>query len=270
MGLYDILEDMSAKRLLKTETGDNRIPGVTTATVVNNYDKDMPGRVCVSVPVRDQEANELKWARVAMPSGGREWGHYFLPETGDQVLLAFDYGNIESPYVIGCIPKDKDKFLKKSAEEQNRYKKIMTRNGSCLVFEDNQEEEGKKDRILLMTAGETHKLTLDNEKNEMILSDKEDKNRVTVNTKNGAIEIKAEKKLSIVIGDNNVQLVMQESGSMKIKCKKLQIDCDDAVSLQSAGRMKLEGSNVALAGTSTMKIEGSGITSITGKPVKLG
>ena len=110
MGLYDVIDDIAEKQVMKTDTGDNRILGVVIGQIVKNYDKDMPGRVCVAVPVRDQSANELQWVRVAMPSGGSGWGHYFLPEAGDQVLLAFEQGNIEKPYVIGCIPKDSDQI----------------------------------------------------------------------------------------------------------------------------------------------------------------
>ena len=38
--------------------------------VAKNYDKDMPGRVCVTIPTRDKDANELQW--VARPTGGPE------------------------------------------------------------------------------------------------------------------------------------------------------------------------------------------------------
>lgn len=92
MGLYDEIDRITEKQIMKTETGDNRIFGVMLGIVAKNYDKNMPGRVCVTIPVRDQEANELKWARVSMPSSGSKWGHYFLPEVGDMVLLAFEKG----------------------------------------------------------------------------------------------------------------------------------------------------------------------------------
>ena len=90
MGLYDIMDEIATKQVTKSEMGDNRLLGVVVGIVVNNYNEKMPGRVCVQIPVRDDKANELKWARVAMLSGGKEWGHYFLPEVGDQVLLVFE------------------------------------------------------------------------------------------------------------------------------------------------------------------------------------
>lgn len=101
MGFYDIMDEIAQKSVTKTETGDNRIFGVLVGVVVKNYDEKMPGRVCVRIPVRDKEANELQWARVAFASGGKSWGSYFIPEVDDEVLLVFEQGLIDKPYIIG-------------------------------------------------------------------------------------------------------------------------------------------------------------------------
>ena len=74
MGLYDIMDEIAARQVTKSETGDNRILGVLTGIVAKNYDQQMPGRICVQIPVRDSEANEQKWARVAMPYSGTNRG----------------------------------------------------------------------------------------------------------------------------------------------------------------------------------------------------
>ncbi len=63
MGLFDVIDDIAEKQVMKTDTGDNRIFGVVIGQIAKNYDKDMPGRVCVCVPVRDEDANELQWAQ---------------------------------------------------------------------------------------------------------------------------------------------------------------------------------------------------------------
>ena len=48
--------------------------------MAENYSQEMPGRLRVIIPVRDGDANQLKWAKMAMPYMGRDWGSYFLPE----------------------------------------------------------------------------------------------------------------------------------------------------------------------------------------------
>ena len=126
MGLYDVLQDISEQQVTKTETGDTRIYGVMIGIVAKNYSEDMKGRLCVTIPTRDKGKgkSELQWARLVMPSGGQKWGTYFMPEIGDQVLLAFEGGNIEKPYVIGCIQRYSDDFLKKAVDKNNTFKKI--------------------------------------------------------------------------------------------------------------------------------------------------
>lgn len=144
-----------------------------TGIVAKNYDGNMPGRVCVTIPVRDTDANELKWARTAMPASGSQYGHYFLPEIGDQVLVAFEQGNIEKPFIIGCIPKDNDSFLQKSVDEDNQIKRIVTKNGNTIHFEDNKEGEGEKDKIKIETPKQAHTVVLDNENKKIVIQDKE-------------------------------------------------------------------------------------------------
>ena len=186
MGLYDIIDEITERQVTKTETGDNRIWGVMVGIVAKNFDPNssvagganrgadaMDGRVCVIIPTRNDKANELKWARVAMPSGGSNWGHYFLPEVGDQVLLAFEGGNIEKPYVIGCIQKTSDQFLKDAVNKDNQFKKIMTRHGSHITFEDNStDEDGLKDKITLETPKEKLQILMDNENENIRIGDK--------------------------------------------------------------------------------------------------
>ncbi|MBO5092790.1 MAG: hypothetical protein J6C33_00340 [Lachnospiraceae bacterium] len=272
MGLYDIMDEIAAKQVTKSETGDNRMLGVVVGVIAKNYDQNMPGRVCVQVPVRDDEANELQWARVAMPSSGKKWGHYFQPEEGDQVLLAFEHGNIEKPYVIGCVPKENNTFLTKSVHEKNQYKKIVTRHGSTIQFDDCDDEDGKKDKISIYTAGGSHRLILDNEKNEITLGNKNGKNELIIKTEEeqGSVEIKTEKKLTITVGDNIKLIMNADSGTVSVKCSKFTVDASDGSQIKTSGKLGLSGGNVSIEASSMLKAESSGMTSVGGSPVKIG
>lgn len=270
MGLFDVIDEVAKKQITKTDTGDNRIFGVMTGIVTKNYDADMPGRVCVTIPVRDTDANELMWARMAMPSGGSRWGHYFLPEAGDLVLLAFEQGNIEKPYVIGCIFKDSDKFLTKSADEHNSHKKICTKNGNGILFEDNAEGEGDRDKIQIVTAKEKHQITLDNEKNEISIRDKEGKNEVVIQTEKGFMQIKSEKKIVIEAGSGVKLTLNGESGAAQLDCSNLTVKADGGIKLEAGGTMRLCGTNVNLEASAMLKADSSGAAVIGGSPVKIG
>jgi len=286
MALFDVIDDIAKKQILKTETGDNRIIGVVIGKVVNNYDEEMPGRVCVMVPTRnakgtgEEEAGQLKWARVAMLSSGKEWGHYFLPEAGDQVLLAFEQGNIEKPYVIGCLPLDKNQFLKKAVDEKNQYKKIVTRHGSSIIFEDHfkregeEGEEGDQDKITIYTAGSSHKIVLDNEKHTILISDKGEKNKIRIKTEEekGAVEIEAERKLAIKVGEIELTMNGQSgAGTTILKTGKFEVKAQDNMLLSAEnGTVTVKGTNVELEASAGMNVRSDGMTKISGATVSVG
>lgn len=270
MGLFDVMDEIAKKQLLKTDTGDSRIFGVVAGIVAKNYDSNMPGRVCVSVPTRDNNANELQWARVLMPSSGSAWGHYFLPETGDQVLLAFEQGNIERPYVIGCIPKDNNRFLRQAADEHNRYKKIMTKNGNTITFEDDSEGEGENDSILISTANNSHRIELDNKRQTILISDKDNKNQIRMKTEYGQMDITAEKKLTIKVGDNIELFLNGNNGTVIVKADKFKVEAGNSVKLSSNSGIKLEGGNVTVASNAMLKMQSSGAVTVEGTPIKIG
>lgn len=270
MGLFDILDDIAEKQVLKTDTGDTRIFGVVVGRVAKNYDQSMPGRVCVTVPTRDTEANELQWARVAMPSSGLKWGQYFLPEIGDQVLLAFEQGIIEKPYVIGCIPKDNNSFIKRSADADNQYKKIVTRNGNTIYFEDNKEGEGLKDKIRIFTAQESHKVELDNGMNKIVVSDKEGRNMIEMRTDTGLATIKAEKRLTIQVGETITLILNGGNGTIQIKASRLDVDASGNIDLSASGSAKVSAGTVSVDANSLLKLLSSGAVTVSGAPIKLG
>lgn len=270
MALFDIIDDIAEKQVQKTETGDNRISGVVVGIVVKNYHMDMPGRICVEVPTRDEKANELKWARVAMPYSGNQWGFYFLPEVGDQVLLAFEQGNIEKPYVIGCIPKDNNKFLKQSVDEKNQYKNIMTKNGNTISFEDEATGKGSKDKLTIHTANEEHYLELNNASKAIRLSDKEEKNSVEIMTEKGHMTIKAEKVLKLQIGSTIELTLNGNNGTISINGTKINLDLKDSLTAKANASIKTTAANISQEANGMMKITSNGLVNIQGNPIKIG
>ncbi len=306
MAIFDILEDVSKKQIEKTDTGDSRIMGVMLGKVVKNYDENMPGRVCVILLSREEvqddnaggggggaggaggaggneneaDNSRILWPKVIMPSSGSEWGHYFIPEIGDLVLVIFEQGNIDRPYIVGCIPKKNDKILTKSKDEKNKYKKIVTKNGSSIIFEDiagddnegSSETPGEKDKITIVTALEKHHIVFDNEKKQIEVADKDRNNfiRLSTDEEKGHIEVTAAKKLTIKVGDN-ISLVMNgDTGAVTLKSKKFTVQTDDSISYESQGKAEFKGTNVTVEGSSMVKVNSNGAVQVSGTPIKLG
>lgn len=273
MALYDILDEITERSITKSETGDERIYGVVLGLVTQNYDKDMPGRVCVTIPTRDNKANELQWARLAMPSGGKSWGHYFLPEVGDQVLLAFEGGNIERPYVIGCVQLDNNKMLSGSVDEKNRTKRIVTRHGSSITFGDHPDDnDGNKDTIEIATPGGAHRVLLDNENQKILISDKKKKCYFEMITKEGddSLKIRMESSITLQVGDKIKMILNGSSGVVTIKADEVSIEGQRGITAKSSGSVKLEGQNLSATGTASFTAGSDSATKIKGATVSIG
>jgi Uncharacterized protein conserved in bacteria len=86
----------------KDEEQPKRVYGVTTARVINPLDPMMLGRVQVQLECVD-DVDLMPWARVAQPMAGAISGTYFIPNPGDTVLVAFEHGDINAPYIIGSL-----------------------------------------------------------------------------------------------------------------------------------------------------------------------
>jgi hypothetical protein len=79
-----------------------KVPGVATGRVINLLDPQGLGRVQVQLPFIDS-IDLQPWARIATLSAGAFYGSYFVPQVGEDVLLAFEHGDVRVPYVIGSL-----------------------------------------------------------------------------------------------------------------------------------------------------------------------
>jgi uncharacterized protein involved in type VI secretion and phage assembly len=86
-----------------------RIFGVVVGIVTNNKDDSGAYRVKVRFPhlfsgdESGQSSMESDWCRVTTFMAGNGMGFNCLPEVGDEVLVAFEHGDVRRPYVLGSL-----------------------------------------------------------------------------------------------------------------------------------------------------------------------
>jgi phage baseplate assembly protein gpV len=118
--------------------------GVVTAVVTNATDPDGQGRVQVQyqwLPGTTQSA----WAAVSAPLAGKGRGMWFMPELQDEVLLSFDHGDFDHPFIVGYLWNGVDS----PPDTDNQNRTIKTPSGHSIVFGDGS---GK---IVITSAGGT-------------------------------------------------------------------------------------------------------------------
>ena len=139
------------------------IPGVVIGIVKSLDDPDGLGRVKLEYPWMAEESPESNWARIAAPMAGAERGFQFMPEEGDEVLVAFEQGEIRLPYIIGYLWNGEDKPPRDEATQRT----IKTVSGHVLEFDDTEGSE----KISLLFKGELPGITLSEDAVKIKFSD---------------------------------------------------------------------------------------------------
>ena len=121
-------------------TGSATIFGVEIALVTNVQDPQKLGRVKVCFP-RMSGMPESDWARVVQPAAGPGRGFYWLPEVNDEVLVAFEMGQPNRPYVLRGLWNAKDKPMKDAYADDNTTRMIQTKSGHQIALYDKDGEE---------------------------------------------------------------------------------------------------------------------------------
>ena len=184
MGLFDEMLETD-----ETEDGGQaNINGVAIGVVKENWDKDHPGMIKRKFPGQQREESD-RLDSGGSSYAGKEFGTYFLPEIGSQVLLAFHMGDINCPIVIGSLWNQTDVIPPETANEKNTVKKIKTKGGNVITIS----EESGKEKISIQTKGEL-KAELDDENQKIILQDKEGKMQFPSMPKMALMNFKSEKK----------------------------------------------------------------------------
>jgi Rhs element Vgr protein len=142
-----------------------RLPGVAIALVDDNDDPDDMGRVRLRFPWMGEDAVSF-WARVAMPGAGKDYGMVWIPQVGDEVLVAFEHGDPSHPFVIGALWNGTDTPpLGDSLFDAGKVKRsgFVSRSGHKLVFFDDSGDSG----IALISSNNKFRISLNETKSQI-------------------------------------------------------------------------------------------------------
>ena len=108
------------------------------AIVKNPLDPQKLGRVQVAYPWQSvNDTNFSPWLRVAYPMATGEGGFMFFPEIGDEVLVDYEGGNIERPFVAGSFySEDRKPAAPAQMHLMGTTKSITSPNGHHISFTD--------------------------------------------------------------------------------------------------------------------------------------
>lgn len=204
---------MNGINLLISNNSNNNFYGVTVGIVTNNKDPEGLGRVKVKFPWLSGE-EESYWARVLTLMAGNDRGIYFLPEVDDEVLVAFEQGDMNFPYILGALWNGKDKPPVKNDDGKNNQRVIKSRSGHMIVLDDT--EGGEK----------------------IIIQDKTGKNQIVIDSNENTMNIKVDKDLTI---ETKGKITLKSSNDdMAIECKNLSIKTQENYQLEAGANCTIK------------------------------
>ena len=245
--------------------------GNQQATVMSNADPENKGRVQVQLQWQKGLGKSTNWIRVQTPDAGSSGkvksnrGFVCIPEVGDSVMVGFDYGDPNRPYVMGSVFSE---LTGAGGGEGNKGKSITTRSGHTLMFDDSVEGLGitlkdsngniihldAKGQNIDITAPETITFTAKN----MVMDISEN---ITINAgkdinsdSNGATNIKATGAASIN-ANGNIDIASSAA---------LTVNASSSTSISSGASMDVSsGANLSISASGSGDISASGSMTVS-------
>jgi uncharacterized protein involved in type VI secretion and phage assembly len=242
----------------------NKIDGVVIGVVTNNTDPEKLGRVQVKYPwLPKYKGADLSsnWARLASPGAGNNRGIFFTPEIDDEVLIAFENGDANYPYIVGALWNGKDKPPEGIVVGANKVNQriIQSRSGHIITLDDTAGEE----KITILDKTGSNSIEIDSKTNAMIFKSAGD---ITIDA-GGKLIIKSKKDFTIdslakaaINAASNLDMQGKVGASLKAGMSELD--------LQAAGAA-LKGTKVDVQATAQASLKGNAMVEIQGGIVKI-
>jgi len=214
------------------EWGTNGIViGLVTTIDDSNEGGSRQGRIRVKYPSLGDSA-ESAWARVAYPSAGKDRGMMFMPEIGDEVIVAFEHGDTRRPVVIGSLFNAKDVPTAEMLGSSPR--------GGAFVLHTPQDADIKTDKKLMIAAKEQVEIKVD--------SGQDGPGTVKIVPKD-SFELSGGTTIKL---DGKGKIEITSSADVTIKGT-------GGVTVESTANLKLKGAMVDIEGTGGVQIKGATI-----------
>ena len=216
--------------------GGQPINGVVVAIVTDNNDPNNAARVKLKFPWLD-DSYESDWARLAQLGAGPDSGAHFIPEVNDEVLVAFEFGDIRRPYVVGSLHNGQDKpKLGQGLFDNGKVKRrgFISRKGHQFIFFDDASKAG------------------------MAFISSDGKLKISLNETNSEIHISSKGKVHV---ESQQDMTLESQANLNLKASQ-------GIKLEAGSSLDLKGtSGATLDGGPQLEVKASGQLKVTGAMV---
>jgi len=208
----------------------------------------------------DEDRAHSYWARVASIMAGNERGMYLVPEVGDEVLVAFEHGELDRPYVLGALWNADDRPPEQmDGEGKNDVRSFKSRSGHVISLNDSDD----KPAIQVVDKTGDNSILIDSANNAMEIKVKGD---LSIEAE-GNIVIKTNGKLQIEAAQD---ISLETQANFKVKATgNCDVESTGPANLKSSAKMAIDGTGQAELKAATVSVNGSAMTEVKGGLVKI-
>lgn len=203
--------------------------------VVSALENDPDGeeRIRCRLPLVDANDDGV-WARLTTFSAGKDYGAYFRPEIGDEVVVGFLNQDPRCPVILGACHSSA-KPAPKPATDANPLKGYVSRGMLKLVFDDDKKVIG-----LETPAGNT--ISVSEDAKGIVLQD-QSSNRITLDDRGITIE-------------SSKDIVFKASSNIKLSGANIEISAQSAFKAAGASTAQVSGAQTNINGDALTVIKG--------------
>jgi phage protein D len=232
--------------------------GVVIGQVSDVNDPQQQGRVQLTFPWLSED-HVSDWARTVQPGAGRDRGAMVVPEVGDEVLVAFEQGDVRRPYVLGGLYNGVDTpppapldLIDPNSGAVNR-RSVVSRRGHRIDLLD---QDGRTEGITLSTAGDGLRLVMD-----------ATGTAVTVHS-DGTVRVEGTKGVVVDAASSKLEL---KGGQIDLSSQRgVTIDGGSGPVAVTAGQaLSLTGTTTSLEGRAQTEVKGGTLCSVRAALVRI-
>jgi len=238
-----------------------------TAIVMENADPDGLGRIRVQMPWQKITGEMTPWIRIVTPHAGGEKGFHFIPEMGEEVLIGFEGGNAEHPYMLGSLYNGGGK-ASAFQSNSNAIKALQTRSGNKVVMNDDDGSitiaDPSGNVIVMQGNGEIviqapNKLTFASKDINIMAG-----NSINIIAKPneegggvGTMSIYAQRDLGIHVADEGLGIKANKDVTITSQTASANLNAKTDANIKGETSLNLDGDKLNITGGSKIKIESS-------------
>lgn len=230
-----------------------RFYGLMSAIVTDVSDPEKRGRAKVRFPAFTP-ADNSDWARVATVGAGNGRGLMVLPEVDDEVLVAFEGGDLRRPVILAGLHNSKDKIPphEVAAGSGVQHRRFTSRLGHVIELADGKDP--KNEHVLIALAGGKHRIRLGKDRMD--------------------VELPADVPFSIKVGGATIAVdgkdrLTVEAAEISIKAGDKLTLSGNRVEIKATATLGASAATLTAKGTAAATVESDGITTVKGKAVAI-